>query len=78
MKHRHAKTSISHPNRCPKCRGYIGHGGIRFGRAVKDISSCLNCGLSSESDSFYDALNKQRVEISGPVRPYRRDHAPSL
>ena len=71
MKNRHAKPSISHPDRCVKCRGYIIHGGVRFGQAVKDISSCLNCGMSSESGSFYDAINKTRMEISGPVRPYR-------
>ena len=41
--------------RCPKCKGLIVQGGIRFGQYVTDLWSCLQCGLHSEQRDYYDA-----------------------
>lgn len=34
------KQTSKLPNRCPKCRGYVSHGGVRMGMSAPDISSC--------------------------------------
>ncbi len=44
-------------DRCPKCGGPVEH---RMGRR---IDRCIMCGLTSESMSFYDAVNCRRVDI---------------
>ena len=44
-------------DRCPKCGGSVEH---RMGRR---IDRCIMCGLTSESMSFYDAVNCRRVDI---------------
>ena len=48
---------ISLGDRCPKCGGSVEH---RMGRR---IDRCIMCGLTSESMSFYDAVNCRRVDI---------------
>ena len=48
---------ISLGDRCPKCGGPVEH---RMGRR---IDRCIMCGLTSESMSFYDAVNCRRVDI---------------
>ena len=48
---------ISLVDRCPKCGGPVEH---RMGRR---IDRCIMCGLTSESMSFYDAVNCRRVDI---------------
>lgn len=47
--------------RCPKCGGIPLRGGVRFGMSVDDMASCVNCGLSTESESWYDAKAGERV-----------------
>lgn len=49
--------------RCPKCGGIVINGGTRFGVPAPDIQSCLNCGLTNESISYYDADLGSRVEM---------------
>ena len=46
--------------RCPKCGGYLNP---RTGYPVPVAWSCINCGLSAESGSFYDALGNKTVEV---------------
>ena len=41
--------------RCPKCGGYIQTGGVRFGCSVPDAWYCVNCGLNSEQEFWWDA-----------------------
>ena len=48
---------ISLGDHCPKCGGQVEH---RMGRR---IDRCIMCGLTSESMSFYDAVNCRRVDI---------------
>ena len=48
---------ISLGDHCPKCGGPVEH---RMGRR---IDRCIMCGLTSESMSFYDAVNCRRVDI---------------
>lgn len=48
---------ISLGDHCPKCGGSVEH---RMGRR---IDRCIMCGLTSESMSFYDAVNCRRVDI---------------
>ena len=42
---------------CPKCGGPVEH---RMGRR---IDRCIMCGLTSESESYYDAIRCCRVDI---------------
>ncbi len=53
---------ISLGDRCPKCGGSVEHGCMQMGR-VANIDRCIMCGLTSESMSFYDAVNCRRVDI---------------
>lgn len=53
---------ISLGDRCPKCGGPVEHGCVQMGR-VANIDRCIMCGLTSESMSFYDAVNCRRVDI---------------
>lgn len=39
-------------------------GGVRFGMPAKDIVSCVNCGLTNESDSYVDVLAEERKTIN--------------
>ena len=48
---------ISLGDRCPKCGGPVEH---RMGRR---IDRCIMCGLTSESESYYDAIRCCRVDI---------------
>lgn len=50
-------------HRCPKCRGAILRGGVRMGLPAADIETCVNCGLTNESGSYYDAHHQVRVEL---------------
>ena len=49
--------------RCPKCRGLIVNGGVRMGMPANDIQNCANCGLTNESQSYYDVRVGERVEL---------------
>lgn len=50
-------------DRCPKCGGPVYHsGGVVLSRSA-NIDRCIMCGLTSESMSFYDAVNCRRVDI---------------
>ena len=52
---------------CPKCGGPVDHsGGVVLSRSAK-IDRCIMCGLTSESMSFYDAVNCRRVDIRQAV-----------
>lgn len=51
------------PKRCPKCAGCLLVGGVRFSQAVKDLWSCLSCGLSSESGGYVDSIKNKWVEM---------------
>lgn len=54
---------ISLGDRCPKCGGPVDHsGGVVLSRSA-NIDRCIMCGLTSESMSFYDAVNCRRVDI---------------
>jgi hypothetical protein len=53
---------ISLGDHCPKCGGPVEHGCVQMGR-VANIDRCIMCGLTSESMSFYDAVNCRRVNI---------------
>ena len=48
---------ISLGDHCPKCGGPVEH---RMGRR---IDRCIMCGLTSESESYYDAIRCCRVDI---------------
>ena len=48
---------ISLGDHCPKCGGPVEH---RMGRRV---DRCIMCGLTSESESYYDAIRCCRVDI---------------
>ena len=48
--------------RCPKCGGSVEHNQVRLGQ-LANIDRCIMCGLTSESMSFYDAVNCRRVDI---------------
>ena len=48
---------ISLGDHCPKCGGSVEH---RMGRR---IDRCIMCGLTSESESYYDAIRCCRVDI---------------
>ena len=47
---------------CPKCGGPVEHNQVRLGQ-LANIDRCIMCGLTSESMSFYDAVNCRRVDI---------------
>ena len=48
---------------CPKCGGPVDHsGGVVLSRSAK-IDRCIMCGLTSESESYYDAIRCCRVDI---------------
>jgi len=49
-------------DRCPKCGGSVEHNQVRLGQ-LANIDRCIMCGLTSESMSFYDAVNCRRVDI---------------
>ena len=54
---------ISLGDHCPKCGGPVDHsGGVVLSRSA-NIDRCIMCGLTSESMSFYDAVNCRRVDI---------------
>ena len=53
---------ISLGDRCPKCGGSVEHNQVRLGQ-LANIDRCIMCGLTSESMSFYDAVNCRRVDI---------------
>jgi len=59
------KSQSQNFGRCPKCRGYLQVGGVRFGMPAPEIWGCLKCGLSSESSGYLDAIKNQWVEIGG-------------
>ena len=51
---------------CPKCGGYLYRGGLRFGWSAADMVTCVNCGLSNESHSFYDAVGGVYRDMVAP------------
>ena len=53
---------ISLGDHCPKCGGPVEHNQVRLGQ-LANIDRCIMCGLTSESMSFYDAVNCRRVDI---------------
>ena len=53
---------ISLGDHCPKCGGPVEH---RMGRRV---DRCIMCGLTSESESYYDAIRCCRVDIKTAMR----------
>ncbi len=53
---------ISLGDHCPKCGGSVEHNQVRLGQ-LANIDRCIMCGLTSESMSFYDAVNCRRVDI---------------
>ena len=59
---RHDKRT-SMGERCPKCSGLVERGGVTFGRYDRHAERCTACGLSNESERFYDALNNKVVAI---------------
>jgi hypothetical protein len=64
MRNRNAKPTQRAPDKCPKCSGKMIHGGIRFGVPVNDISTCVSCGLTTESETFIDC----QLNVRRPVR----------
>jgi hypothetical protein len=61
--------------RCIKCSGYVLYGGTRFGQSVKDVATCANCGLGSESESYYDAHMDIYRSMRGPHVVVQRDRS---
>ena len=54
---------ISLGDHCPKCGGPVEHsGGVVLSRSA-NIDRCIMCGLTSESESYYDAIRCCRVDI---------------
>ena len=54
---------ISLGDHCPKCGGPVDHsGGVVLSRSA-NIDRCIMCGLTSESESYYDAIRCCRVDI---------------
>ncbi len=53
---------ISLGDHCPKCGGSVEHGCVQMGM-VANIDRCIMCGLTSESESYYDAIRCCRVDI---------------
>ena len=49
-------------DRCPKCGGPVEHNQVRLGQ-LANIDRCIMCGLTSESESYYDAIRCCRVDI---------------
>ena len=53
---------ISLGDHCPKCGGPVEHNQVRLGQ-LANIDRCIMCGLTSESESYYDAIRCCRVDI---------------
>jgi len=63
MKNRHSQPNLIIPKRCAQCGGLnVPDISWEYGKIVNSYR-CVSCGLTGESNSFYDAIKQERVEI---------------
>jgi transcription elongation factor Elf1 len=51
-------------DRCPQCGGFVVNDGVRFGVSA-NIQRCVQCGLTDESLTWFDAKFDVRRPIDG-------------